>query len=145
MQVLDKCQLLEAVQEKEQRLDSLGWSPCCICTLISGIIKRKIDMRWLRLSPHPQVPPPLPAARWIPLRNRRPPSPPPTRPIPPPWCLAYPPPLPLSAHARPFSPAAPHTAGWSKSLRWSESSPTTSPSGDSLLAAHAPSGMSLSW
>ncbi|KAF8666270.1 hypothetical protein HU200_053693 [Digitaria exilis] len=28
--VLDKCQLLEAVQEKEHGLDSLGWSLCCI-------------------------------------------------------------------------------------------------------------------
>ena len=36
LQVLDKCQLLEAVREKEQGLDSLGRKPHCTYDLISG-------------------------------------------------------------------------------------------------------------
>ena len=35
LQVLDKCQLLEVVQEKEQGLDSYGRELNFICTLVS--------------------------------------------------------------------------------------------------------------
>jgi hypothetical protein len=34
IQVLDKCQLLEAVQEKEHGLDSLGRRPCFLCNFV---------------------------------------------------------------------------------------------------------------
>lgn len=40
LQVLEKCQLLEAVQEKEQGLDSPGRSLCLIYSLVSEILER---------------------------------------------------------------------------------------------------------
>jgi hypothetical protein len=51
MQVLGKCQLLEAVQEKEQGLDSLGWISCYIYILFTIMFYKLRHFGWIIVKP----------------------------------------------------------------------------------------------
>ena len=51
MQVLGKCQLLEAVREKEQGLDSLGRIPCYIYILFPIMLNKLRHFGWIIVKP----------------------------------------------------------------------------------------------
>jgi hypothetical protein len=48
--VLDKCRLHKAVQEKEHGLDSLGRIPCYICALFSRTHSKLRNSGWISHS-----------------------------------------------------------------------------------------------
>ena len=49
--VLEKCQLREAIQEKEGGLDSLGMKILCVYKLFKGLIKSQLTT-WIALQLH---------------------------------------------------------------------------------------------
>jgi hypothetical protein len=55
MQVLGKCQLLEAVREKEQGLDSLGRIPCYIYILFPIMLNKLRHFGWIIVKPKKNV------------------------------------------------------------------------------------------